>query len=308
MTQSLIPLYCLTGFVGSGKTTVLLGILKQYPEKKIGVIFTEPAIYNRQDLSREEDISIDVCDNGSLSCVCEEDALPRALEYMHQCEPEMVFVEVSGLSDPLRVKRILENEKNAACMRHYNIEGIICLVDADNFMEQIRDVEMVKSQLSHCQLAVINKADLVSPELLGVLQAQIRRINPDCAIASCSYGGFSLDLLKLDLPEQAQLEEDEHPGLSPDSIVVNCTHRLERDKVLAFLDRFKGETYRIKGFCLLENGWNQVDVVGTQVHLEPCMPHSSSRLIFISKIGHALSEPLRETWYEMIGLPMQLHD
>lgn len=34
MTQALIPLYCLTGFVGSGKTTVLLSILKQYPQKK----------------------------------------------------------------------------------------------------------------------------------------------------------------------------------------------------------------------------------------------------------------------------------
>lgn len=45
MTQALIPLYCLTGFVGSGKTTVLLSILKQYPQKKIGVIFTEPAAY-----------------------------------------------------------------------------------------------------------------------------------------------------------------------------------------------------------------------------------------------------------------------
>lgn len=307
MIQSLIPLYCLTGFVGSGKTTVLMGILKQYPEKKIGVIFTEPAIYNRQDPSREEDISIDVCDNGSLSCVCEEEALPRALEYMHQCQPEMVFVEVSGLSDPLHVKHILQSEQNADCMKHYTLEGIICLVDADNFMEQIRDVEMVKSQLSHCQLAVINKADLVAPELLGVLQAQIRRINPDCAIARCSYGGFSLELLEQDLPEQPQ-EEDEHQGMTPDSIVVNCTHRLEKDKVLAFLDRFKGETYRIKGFCLLESGWVQVDVVGAKIHLEACMPHSSSRLIFISKIGHALSDQLRQSWDELIGLPMKLHD
>ncbi len=47
MTQALIPLYCLTGFVGSGKTTVLLSILKQYPQKKIGVIFTKPAAYKK---------------------------------------------------------------------------------------------------------------------------------------------------------------------------------------------------------------------------------------------------------------------
>ena len=309
MIQSLIPLYCLTGFVGSGKTTVLMGILKQYPEKKIGVIFTEPAIYNRQDPSREEDISIDVCDNGSLSCVCEEEALPRALEYMHQCQPEMVFVEVSGLSDPLHVKHILQSEQNADCMKHYALEGIICLVDADNFMEQIQDVEMVGRQLCHCHLAVINKADLVAPELLGMLKAQIHRINADCDIVSCSYGGFSLEMLEHDLlSHPTSEEEDADTGRLPDSIVLNCVHRLPRDKVVAFIERFIPETYRIKGFCLFENGWSQVDVVGSRIHFAPCMPHSSSRLIFISKIGHALSKPLAESWEELIGLPMQLHD
>ena len=95
MTQALIPLYCLTGFVGSGKTTVLLSILKQYPQKKIGVIFTEPAAY----IKESDDISIECLESGSLKCTCEEEALPQALTYMRQCQPEMVFVEISGLSD-----------------------------------------------------------------------------------------------------------------------------------------------------------------------------------------------------------------
>ena len=192
MTQALIPLYCLTGFVGSGKTTVLLSILKQYPQKKIGVIFTEPAAY----IKESDDISIECLESGSLKCTCEEEALPQALTYMRQCQPEMVFVEISGLSDPIHIKKILEKEENANALRRYDIQGIICLVDADNFMEQIQSVEMVKHQLSHCNMAVINKADLVSPELLSALQANIRRINPDCEIASCSFGGFNLVLLE----------------------------------------------------------------------------------------------------------------
>ncbi|MCI6348088.1 MAG: GTP-binding protein, partial [Negativibacillus massiliensis] len=77
MTQALIPLYCLTGFVGSGKTTVLLSILKQYPQKKIGVIFTEPAAY----IKESDDISIECLESGSLKCTCEEEALPQALTY-----------------------------------------------------------------------------------------------------------------------------------------------------------------------------------------------------------------------------------
>ena len=206
MLETLIPLYCLTGFVGSGKTTALLSILRQNPDKKIGVIFTEPPLLHRQNIQENEDISIEMLDNGSLQCSCSEDALAQALAYMHRCQPEMVFVEVSGLSDPVHVKKILESEENAGLMQHYAVQGIICLIDADNFMEQIQDVEMVGRQLCHCHLAVINKADLVAPELLGMLKAQIHRINPDCDIVSCSYGGFSLELLEHDLLEPVDLE------------------------------------------------------------------------------------------------------
>ena len=167
MSEKLIPLYCLTGFVGSGKTTALLSILKQNPGKKIGVIFTEPSIFKSHDLMNEEDISIEHLENGSLQCSCSEDAIVRALHFMQQCQPEMVFIEVAGLSDPIHIKHILEQERTAPnstlLTEHYEMQGIICLVDADNFMEQIQDVEMIRLQLCHCHLAVINKADLVPP-------------------------------------------------------------------------------------------------------------------------------------------------
>lgn len=62
MLETLIPLYCLTGFVGSGKTTALLSILRQNPDKKIGVIFTEPPLLHRQNIQENEDISIEMLD------------------------------------------------------------------------------------------------------------------------------------------------------------------------------------------------------------------------------------------------------
>lgn len=305
MMQQLIPLYCLTGFVGSGKTTVLLRILKQYPNKKIGVIFTEPAIYFKE----EQDIIMEQLENGSAKCICSDKDLAKALEKVGATQPEMVFVEVAGLSDPLNTKKVLQSPSNTFCIEHYDLKGIICLVDADNFMEQIQDVDMVRGQLTHCNLAVINKADLVAPELLNVLIAQIRRINPNCEIASCSFGGFSLDLLDHDLLScNAEESDSENQNLCPDSIVLNCNKPLQKEKVTAFLERFQSETYRIKGFCLLEDGWNQVDSVGSRLNFTPCSAHTASRLIFISKIGHALSDSLCESWEEMIGLPMQLHD
>ena len=91
MMQSLIPLYCLTGFVGAGKTTALMTILRENPDKKIGVIFTEPAEY-----LKEEDTDLEQLPNGSVKCICEEEALPRALTRMQEQQPDMVFIMSVG--------------------------------------------------------------------------------------------------------------------------------------------------------------------------------------------------------------------
>ena len=93
MLETLIPLYCLTGFVGSGKTTALLSILRQNPDKKIGVIFTEPPLLHRQNIQENEDISIEMLDNGSLQCSCSEDALAQALVFL----PQLLQLLAQGL-------------------------------------------------------------------------------------------------------------------------------------------------------------------------------------------------------------------
>ena len=84
---------------------------------------------------------------------------------------EYLFVESSGWGDPSNVQEILEAAKIVSG-KEYDFRGVICFVDAVNFLEQVKEEETAFRQLKHCHLAVITKTDLV-----GVFPAvSIRKI------------------------------------------------------------------------------------------------------------------------------------
>ena len=65
---------------------------------------------------------------------------------------------------------------------------------------------------------------------------------------------------------------------------------------------------RIKGFFLLEDGWNQVDVVGKRIDYKPAPEKEESHLVFLSKVGIQVIRTIDQAWRERVDLPMKLHN
>lgn len=185
MSKTTVKIYVVTGFIGSGKTTALIKIMNQYENRRVGVVqHHDTSVHSSESLCDRE---------GLLLRACPDDELTRVLGELATQDLEYLFVECSGLSDPAKAEEnILEAKRSSGGL--YELCGIICMIDANSFMEQ-KDLEAVQAQLKHCHLAVLNKADLVSPELLDAIQQQVQRVNPFCDIVSCSFGGFDLEFL-----------------------------------------------------------------------------------------------------------------
>ena len=82
---------------------------------------------------------------------------------------------------------------------------------------------------------------------------------------------------------------------------------LTKEKLTQFLDVIKKDSYRIKGFFQLEDGWNQVDVVGERIDYKLTnKEESTSQLVIISKIGPQIIRPIFNTWGEIVGKEMEL--
>ncbi|MEE1394208.1 MAG: metalloregulator ArsR/SmtB family transcription factor, partial [Negativibacillus sp.] len=192
-------LYVLTGFLGSGKTTILLKLLETLKDKKIGIIQNEFGKLSIDgDILRNDDIKMIELNRGSIFCSCLRLSFVEALAEMASYHFDYLFVESSGIGDPSNVLEIIEATKQITgdC---FDYRGSLCLVDAVNFLDQLDDLESVHRQLKHCHMAVLTKIDLVDAQRLTELKEKIRQINPICRIETSANASLDLSFLNEDL-------------------------------------------------------------------------------------------------------------
>lgn len=304
-----IDLYVLTGFLGSGKTTILLKLLDLLKDERIGVIQNEFGKLSIDGMILKKDnLEMTEINRGSIFCSCLKLSFVQALVEMSNQNLKYLFVESSGLADPSNVEEILEGVKSL-CGDKYNFKGAICLIDAVNFLDQLEDLETVNRQLKHCHMAIINKVDLVSQSELEKVIEELRKINPVCDIVTGAFGNFEMDFLNKNLLENHWVEGEETTNSAdtkPKTLTMNFNGTVKKEKMEEFLNTVKDKSYRIKGFFKLEDGWNQIDVVGKRIDYKSCDEKEASQMVFISKIGPAIIRPIINNWNEIIGEEMEL--
>lgn len=303
-------LYVLTGFLGSGKTTILLKLLDSLKDKKVGIIQNEFGKLGIDGtILRNDNIQMVEINRGSIFCSCLKLSFVQALAEMSEHNFEYLFVESSGLGDPSNVEEILEAAK-VMSGDQYDFKGAICLVDSVNFFDQLDDLETVHRQLKHCHLAVLTKVDLVNSKMIIKIKEKIREINPVCRIDISSNGNLDLGFLHENLMQYKWTEGEETTNseeTKPKTLSMNFDGVVEKEKLELFLREIEADVYRIKGFFnLYENGWNQIDLVGKQIDYKPCNPQEKSQFVFISKIGPMLIKKIHDAWSKYVGLEMQL--
>lgn len=303
-------LYVLTGFLGSGKTTLLLKLLKQLEGKKVGIIQNEFGKLGIDGtILRNDDIQMVEINRGSIFCSCLKLTFVQALAEMVQYDFDYLFVESSGLGDPSNVEEILKAVEVAAG-KSYDFGGVICLVDAANFMEQLEDEETVYRQLKHCHLAAITKADLVGDEEIEALEKKIREINPVCKLETSVQGNLDISFLDEDLLLYQWAESEDTTNTvetKPKTLSMEVKGEVTKDKLVNFLNEVIPSVYRMKGFLNVEGeGWQQVDVVGSKIDFKATEEFEIGQLVFISKIGPAVIKQIFAAWEKYVGTEMKL--
>ena len=303
-------LYILTGFLGSGKTTVLLRLLEELKGHRIGIIQNEFGKLGIDGtILRNDEIQMVEINRGSIFCSCLKLNFVAALAEMAQQNFEYLFVESSGWGDPSNVQEIIEAAK-VASNKEFDFKGVICFVDAVNFLEQVKDEETAYRQLKHCNLAVVTKVDIADEELCEQVKAKIREINPVCEMIDSVMGEMDYSFMKKDLMIYQWAESEETTNSSenkPKSLFMEYDGQVEKEKMNQFLKAVAGDLHRAKGFCnLKETGWTQIDVVGSLIDYKESEEFEKSQLVFISKVGPMVIKKLLSAWEEHVGTEMKL--
>ena len=259
-----IPFFLVTGFLGSGKTTFLKRILETYSsERKIAIIQNEfaPASIDGAELKREgKSFEILEINNGSVFCVCLLSHFVSSLEaFVKECHPDMIFLESSGLSDPIAIAQILDKDD---LNQYLYLAQVWTIVDAVHFLKQQNLIKTLRRQVQIADTVIINKTDLSLEEHLQEVKKAVISLNPFTKIIECSYCDLSDTQLALDQLEQAlaRKKQQQHSQLKPCSRpeisvkVCKSTHAITREKLIEFIDDYAERTIRIKGLVKLNQG------------------------------------------------------
>ena len=257
-----IPVTILTGFLGSGKTTLVNHILGSGHGLKVAVVVNDFGDISIDDklISRQAQNIIELA-NGCVCCSMQGDLL-EALRQVTGSSHDInyILLETSGLSDPLPVAASILNNGPDSAVR---LDGVVTMVDAWNFDDNLDHAEVAFSQLVNTDLILINKIDLVEEHIPALIQQGIKKINGAARMLTCVNGmvdpcllvDVNLSRLKKhwDMPPAARDNpsetgsQHEHGLTEFDSISFESDKPFEQDLFRAFIAEMPPDVYRGKG-------------------------------------------------------------
>lgn len=195
-----IPVSIVTGFLGSGKTTLINKLLKRPDMNRVAVIvneFGEESIDN--DLVQVSSEQMMLLNNGCLCCVLRGDLQETLRDLFVKrrtgeiIDFDRVVVETTGLADPAPVMQTLMSD--TMLQSYYRLDCVVTLVDAVNGAGQLDTMPEPMKQTALADRLVITKSDLAEEESVAELEARLRELNPRAPMKRAVNGEIDLPFL-----------------------------------------------------------------------------------------------------------------
>ena len=220
MNAKEIPVLLLTGYLGSGKTTLVNRILSNKRGIKFAVIVNDLGEVNidadliqKGGIVDKKDDSLVSLQNGCICCTLKTDLIEQLFELVKSQRFDYIVIEASGICEPEPIAQtICSIPSLGGAYTKYGVcrlDCIVTVVDAlrmqdefacgDNLTRKHIDEEDIENliiqQIEFCNIVLLNKASEVKPEELSRIKQIIRTIQPSAEIIECDYGNVDLDKL-----------------------------------------------------------------------------------------------------------------
>jgi G3E family GTPase len=182
-----ISITILTGFLGSGKTTILSSLIKHKLMANAAIIINEfGEIGLDHDLIETTDENVIELQNGCICCTIQGDLKSTLLNLLKKMEKREispfnhVIIETTGLADPVPIIHTLMTSLDL--QRIYSIDGVITVVDSINGESTYNVHEEAVKQTAFADRIVLSKTDIADEGRVNSLTKRIRTINPKATI------------------------------------------------------------------------------------------------------------------------------
>ena len=220
MEKKDVPVLLLTGYLGSGKTTLVNHILTNRKGIRFAVIVNDlgevnidASLIQKGGVVDQKDDSLVALQNGCICCTLKTDLIDQIFELMKSEKFDYIVIEASGICEPEPIAQtVCSIPTFGEAYRKYGIcrlDCIVTVVDALRFQSEFAcgdsltkadiaedDIEnLIIQQVEFCNKSLLNKASEVTPEELGRIRQIIKTIQPGAEIIECDYANIDLDLI-----------------------------------------------------------------------------------------------------------------
>ena len=281
-----VPVTVISGFLGSGKTTLVRHLLENANGSRLAVVVNE---FGELGIDKEllsscsdcpEDRLVELT-NGCLCCTVQEEFLPTMLDLLERREEiDRIVIETSGLALP---KPLVTAFRWPEIRNRATVDGVLTVVDcaavaAGTFADDVEAVnaqrqedpnvdheteleELFEDQLACADLVILNKTDLVDePQVERVKEFVRQRLPREVKQVTSQYGTLAPELLlgfnaavEGDLAARPSHHDGEHEHEHDDdieSIHLQLDRAFDIQPLIQTLKKIATEVdlYRVKGF------------------------------------------------------------
>jgi len=303
------------GFLGVGKTTAILDLIKQKPKNEnwavlvneFGKIGIDGAIYTNAGVTVKE------IAGGCLCCAVGVPFQISLNRLLKEVKPDRLLIEPTGLGHPQKVLNMLVSGANQQVL---DVRASICLVDPEKLKDnRYTTHENFIDQMALSDVLVANKMDLADQQAIELFHQTAANSYPQKALLSETQQG-QLDVSWLDIKRDPQrkaaypnahqltkISVDKNP-LGPLSNEADgyqsSGHTFSKDICFDYvllnkvLNRLNLE--RIKGIVNTDRGWFILNGAGNIINTTVAQASNKSRIETISRDNNfqAVSNALRQ--------------
>ena len=211
------PVLLLTGYLGSGKTTLVNRILSNSKGIKFAVIVNDigevnidASLIQQGGVVGMKDDSLVALQNGCICCTLKMDLVQQLHDIIATHRFDYIVIEASGICEPGPIAQTIESIPRMEAK--YNKDGIpdldciVTVVDALRIRDEFgcgddlvkknigeEDLEnLVIQQIEFCNIILLNKASEVSADEMERIRNIVRALQPRARILECDYGNVDL--------------------------------------------------------------------------------------------------------------------
>jgi len=243
MSKKEVPIVVITGYLGSGKTTLMQNILKQEKRKialivnDMGSINIDASILNKTG-NQVAQVEMIEMQNGCICCTLRDEFMKEIERLSDDKSIEAIFVEASGISEPSSIAGAFLNYEEMTEDTRVYLKAVVSVVDVDRiYREFLHDlstdqetedgdvINLIMDQIEFCNVMILNKTDLLTEKQLEEVRVGLRNLQQKAEMITCRFGDVDLDKL-LDREDFDFDEVEAYSALQ--QALNNCEHEDEK--------------------------------------------------------------------------------